>query len=249
MSTPRRDRGADRQRAGVEERAVAEVLDEVVALEERRHADPLRALVAHRREPGDVADPLGLHQRDHRVAADAAADERALGHPGAEVVRAAAAVERRAVDGQRDARRLGAWPAAGAGARRRGAGDEAAAQRLEQAVGVEHARCPGTSRAPRLVVAADDPGPLVGVVHRALHEQLERRVLLLDDEHLGEAVGEVADLLLVDGHRHQQVEQADAGGRAGRRRRRGRAGRAPRAARGTCGRWRRCRSSRARSTR
>ena len=69
----------------------------------------------------------------------------------------------------------------------------------------------GHERRAALVVATDDPRPLVGVVHRALHEQLERRVLLLDDEHLGEAVGEVADLLLVDGHRHEQVEQADAG--------------------------------------
>ena len=75
------DGGADGERAGVEERAVADVLHEVLALEERRHADPLRALVAHRREAGDVADPLGLHQRHHRVAADAAADERALRAP------------------------------------------------------------------------------------------------------------------------------------------------------------------------
>ena len=89
-------------------------------------------------------------------------------------------------------------------------GDEAPAQRLEQPVGVEH---PGArhERGAGLVVAPDDRGPLVGVVHGALHEQLERRVLLLDDEHLGEAVGEVADLLLVDRHRHQEVEQADAG--------------------------------------
>jgi hypothetical protein len=67
----------------VEERAVAQVLHQVVALDERRHADPLRALVAHAGEPDDLADPVGLHQGDHRVAADAATDQRAFGHPGA----------------------------------------------------------------------------------------------------------------------------------------------------------------------
>ena len=73
------DGGTHGERAGVEVRAVADVLDDVLAVDERRHPDPLRALVAHRREPGDVADPLGLHQGDHRVAADASADERARG--------------------------------------------------------------------------------------------------------------------------------------------------------------------------
>ena len=64
-------------------------------------------------------------------------------------------------------------------------------------------------------MAPDDPRALVGVVHRALHEELQRRVLLLDHEHLGEAVGEVAHLLLVDGHRHEEVEETDAGGAQG----------------------------------
>ncbi len=32
--------------------------------------------------PGDVADPLGVHQQRHRVAADAGADERTVGHLG-----------------------------------------------------------------------------------------------------------------------------------------------------------------------
>src|SRR3954453_18502998 len=41
---------ADRQRRGVVERAVADVLDEVVGLRERLHADELRALAAHLRD-------------------------------------------------------------------------------------------------------------------------------------------------------------------------------------------------------
>ena len=43
------DRRADRERAGVVERAVAEVLDEVLVARERREPDPLRALAAHLR--------------------------------------------------------------------------------------------------------------------------------------------------------------------------------------------------------
>ena len=49
------DRRADGQRAGVVERAVAEVLEDVLASGERRLADPLRALAAHLREAGDLA--------------------------------------------------------------------------------------------------------------------------------------------------------------------------------------------------
>ena len=83
----------------MEERAVTEVLDEVIALDERRHADPLRALVAHRRDPGEIADAVGVHEHHHRVAADAAADQRALGHLGGGVVRAARAEVRHASRG------------------------------------------------------------------------------------------------------------------------------------------------------
>ena len=90
------------------------------------------------------------------------------------------------------------------------AGGQPAAQRLEQAVGVEHpgSRDEGTAA---LIGASDHAGPLGGVVQRALHEQLERRVLLFDHQDLGQALGELADLLLVHWHGHQQVEQPDAG--------------------------------------
>ena len=89
-------RRAHGQRAGVVEGAVAEVLDEVAVLGERRHADPLRALAAHLRDAGDLALALGVEQ-DHRVAADPAAHERALGRLDRRVVRAAGAEERRAL--------------------------------------------------------------------------------------------------------------------------------------------------------
>ena len=70
-----RDRSLDGQLTGVEERAVAEVLQEVRPFDERRHADPLGTLAAHRGDAADVAEPIVVHQEHHRVAADARADE------------------------------------------------------------------------------------------------------------------------------------------------------------------------------
>ena len=46
----RRHAGGNRHRARVEVRAVADVLENVLPLDERRHADPRRALAAHVRE-------------------------------------------------------------------------------------------------------------------------------------------------------------------------------------------------------
>ena len=88
-----RHRRAHRERAGVVEGAVAEVLDEVAVVGERRHADPLRALAAHLGDAGDVALALGV-QEHHRVAADPGADERAFRGLHRAVVRAAGAEER-----------------------------------------------------------------------------------------------------------------------------------------------------------
>ena len=98
MLTPAATDGLDGELAGVEVGAVADVLDEVIALEEVGHPDPLHALVAHAAETADVADALLVHQQRHRVAADAGADQRALGNLGAAVVRAARAEEGRARD-------------------------------------------------------------------------------------------------------------------------------------------------------
>ena len=93
---PGRDRRPDRQAAGVGEGAVADVLHEVLLRDERRQADPLRALAAHLRQPGDGADLRLGHQQDHRVAADPAADQRSRRDLGRGVVRAARAEVRRA---------------------------------------------------------------------------------------------------------------------------------------------------------
>ena len=63
-----------------------------------------------------------------------------------------------------------------------------------------------------LVAPADDQRALGAVVERRLEELLERRVLLLDDQHLVESLGELAGLAGVERHGHQQLEQPDAGG-------------------------------------
>ena len=59
------DRRPDRQRTGMKERAVAEILDEMPAFDERCHTDPLGPFVAHTRETDELADPLGFHERHH----------------------------------------------------------------------------------------------------------------------------------------------------------------------------------------
>ena len=85
MWLPAATDGADAQRAGVGEGAVAEVLEEVVDVDEGLDADPVHALAAHLGVAGDVTDPLGVHQPDEAVAADAAADERVRRAPSCPV--------------------------------------------------------------------------------------------------------------------------------------------------------------------
>ena len=210
------DGGADSERPGVEERAVAQVLDDVRPIDERRHADPLGALVAHRREPGDIADPLGVHHGHHGVAADASTDERALRNAGRDIVGATAAIERGAVHLQRDAGGLRS------GGQRGEAGlveptRQAGAQRRQQLVGVDRPGA-GDQRSAVLVMAADHDRPFIPSplgtaqtqgVEGPFDEDFEGRVLLLDDDHLGEAVGELANLVVVEGHGHRQPHHPD----------------------------------------
>ena len=84
---PGRERGTDRERARVVVGAVAEVLEDVGALGERRLPDPVGALAAHLRE-GHV---VPVHPHGHVVAAHPGIAERALGHLRGGVVRAARA--------------------------------------------------------------------------------------------------------------------------------------------------------------
>ena len=100
MLTPDAIARADRQVAGVVVGAVADVLEHVAALGERRLADPVRALAAHL---GEAEVERSIHC-DHEVAADAGIGARALRHHGRGIVRAAGAEIRRA---RRDVLRLG----------------------------------------------------------------------------------------------------------------------------------------------
>ena len=78
--TPAEQQRRNGQLARVEVGAVAQVLHPVVPLDEVGHADPGDALVAHAGHSGDLAHPLGIHQQGHGVAADAGADQGAVGH-------------------------------------------------------------------------------------------------------------------------------------------------------------------------
>ena len=86
-------RGANREDAGMRVGAVAEVLEHVLGLGERRLADPSRAFPAHLR----VRDGVAVHPRGHEVAADAADGAAAFGHARRRVVRAARAEVRLAL--------------------------------------------------------------------------------------------------------------------------------------------------------
>jgi hypothetical protein len=82
----------------VVERAVADVLHEVVAVEERRHADPLHPLAAHLGQAGDRAGLRLVHQQHQGVAADAGAHQGPGQRLGRAVVRAARAEVRHPAD-------------------------------------------------------------------------------------------------------------------------------------------------------
>ena len=153
-----------------------------------------------------------------RVAADARADQRALGRGGRRgVVRAARAVERRAVapgDRQVDP---GA-PAAAALVPRdhaRELGPRCASSRRARPVATASgSRSPWTANSgapsgPVLPCDGGRPGP---AVEPLLDLGLEERALLLDDDDLVEAVGEVVDDAGLERPGHPDAQQPDAAG-------------------------------------
>ena len=83
----RGDRGADRHVAGMIIGAVAEILENMLAVRERRLADPVGALAAHL----GVAQRRAVHPLRHVMAADPGISAHAFGHHGRGVVRAAGA--------------------------------------------------------------------------------------------------------------------------------------------------------------
>ena len=194
--TPRGDRGADRQAARMQVGAVAEVLEHVPALRERRLADPVGALAAHLRPAFGVA----VHPLRHVVAADAGVGARALGHDGRGVVRAARA---EIGDARRPPRRcrlvaLELLQSSStralqvlAAARRRGSGARRPRSRSRSAPARPS---PGTASAlvVGLVALADHDRAVLGVIELLLDLRLDQRALLLDDDDEVEALGEAA---------------------------------------------------------
>ncbi len=83
----RRDRLPDRERAGMVESAVAQVLEYVPIAVELRARDPVDAFAAHL----DQAFGVPVHPARHEMAADAGERARAFRHFGRRVVRAARA--------------------------------------------------------------------------------------------------------------------------------------------------------------
>jgi|GEM_PF-2326216 len=183
----------------------------MVAADERRHPDPLGAFAAHTPESDDVAYPFGLHHRHHRVATDATADERARLGAGAAIVRAARTVERGPMHRERDRRARWADHLVERAQPTGESSRQSGVQRGEQRVDVERPVA-GDEQITPLVASADDPRVMGAVVERTLQEPFERVVLLLDDHHLVEALGELAGLGRVERYGHQQLEQTDACG-------------------------------------
>jgi hypothetical protein len=87
------DCGADGEVAGMIVGAVAEILEHVVALTERRLTDPVGALAAHL----GVAERFAVHPLRHEVATNAGIGAAAFRNAGRGVVRAAGAEIRTAV--------------------------------------------------------------------------------------------------------------------------------------------------------
>jgi hypothetical protein len=192
----------------VEEGPVAEVLEQVRHVGERRHADPLRALATH---VGHAGGPALGHRERHAVAADAGGGHRALGHEGRAVVRAPRAEVRLARQRQRR-RALAQRLQQGHPSRDRAelqlalepAGDD-----LRDAVGVQ-LPAGGHQRTPLLVALAHHARVHGVVVERVAHEHLHERALLLDDEDLLEPAREVPHDARLHREQHPDLEDADA---------------------------------------
>jgi hypothetical protein len=200
------DREPDRQPAGVGKRAVAEVLDQVGSVEERRGADPLRAFATHLGIGEHDAGPLGWQARRQSVTSDSGPDERERGCLGAGRVGAARTEPRRSVvdDRHRDQRlaHTSLEPSRV---------DPFAQHRLERAqqrVRVERAR----RRNQRLteVPAMPDDLWLVGrSVEGGSDLVLQQRLALLDDQDRLQAARERPERGRRQWKRHAHLHQAD----------------------------------------
>ena len=198
---------ADRQAAGVGVGAVAHVLEDVVGVGERRHADPLCTFGAHVGAHHDVA----VHPHGHGVAADAGRHDAAVRRHGGAVVRAAGAEPGGAGRGGQ----LGAGvdlvealePVFGG--LDAGLAAQALEQRADDDVGFELAVV-GQELFFFLVELADDARRVGAAVEHLLGEHLEEGALFFDHEDLFEAFGELAHDGRFHREQHAHLEHADA---------------------------------------
>ena len=199
---------ANGHRARVEEGAIAEVLEHVRHLAERRHPHPLGPFATHVR---DAHRSTFGHGQDHAVTADAGARHRAVGHDGGPVVRAARTKVRLARDGQRRralAHRLQEGHPRGDGAERYAPLDPGGDD-LGDAIGVQLPV--GRHQGAVLEVAlADDAGMVGEVIEDVADEELHEGALLLDDEDLLQPPRELPHDAGLHREEHADAQQADA---------------------------------------
>ena len=202
-----RDGGLHGELTGMEEGAVADVLDHVVVADERLDPDPGRAFAAHVcLERGD-AEHRRIHATAERVATDAGTEQHAFGHPQARVVRASGAQVRGTVrrrDGNRASPGRGHCDPRGVDAT-----DETRHERRRNPVRVERP-VRREQRLPALVGFAHDHRRVGYAIERLAERGLQERSLLLDDDDLVETGAERAQHTRVDRVGHEDVEQADA---------------------------------------
>ena len=184
----RRGRGAHRQQAGMVISPVADVLEHVRCFDERRFADPARALTAHLRISGCVA----VHPLRHEVTADAGQRARTLGHQCAGIVRTAGTEIRRAIH-RRVLRhpRLQTFLLGHACSQLRvaHARKQPASDRNSDLVGIE--RGVGAKQDfPGFIALANHFGRAVLAVENFLQLRLDQSALFLHDDDFLEAFGE-----------------------------------------------------------
>ena len=205
---PRGEGGANRLDARVVVGAVAEVLEHVRAVGERRLADPVRPLAAH------VGELLGraVHPAHHVVAADAGVAAGAFGQARRGVVRAAGAEP-----GLADRDLLGVVGAHGV-LEQRAAGGEGFG--LDAVEGEERAEGAGDldrveglldreDRLARLVLPAGDAAAAAVVEDRFLDLHLDELALLLDDDDVLEVVRPLAEARHVERPDHADLVGGD----------------------------------------
>ncbi|KAF1853937.1 hypothetical protein Lal_00005148 [Lupinus albus] len=200
----------DRQHAGMEIGAVAQVGEDVLFLGEGGLTDPRHALAAHLGEGvGRAVEP-----RRHVMAADAAQRPAAVRHDGGGVVRAAGAEGRLAHDTGHMGLLLLLRVEEGDAAGEVLVVDEALQAAADHHGDLRRGQLAGTWQDPfaLLVELADHLGADVGVpvVQLFLQLVLDDRALLLDHDDLFQTLGEVADAVTLQRPGHADLVDGDA---------------------------------------